>query len=253
MKIRHFKKKNQIRSDDRIALDNLLAECDFIYDKSVDFLINEVDEKSIFCIYDEFDQMSGFISVEDTEREIQIGELYVNQAERRKGFGKILVDRATQYSKELGYDYVTLGVSLDNTNAQKFYESQKFIFERLPKGSSLIAMKRYNSKMAYQIAGIIFELEKQFGLEKIRENIEKIEKYDDFYKYFSKKDDEKIKERLNSDLLWYVLDVIEGKEIPENKSKKAIVSAQCYYDLKQQEKVKERVEEEKNKIKKQGK
>lgn len=103
MKIQHFYNEQQLKFY-KTGILNLIYECDFIYNKDLSSIIKEVDEKSLLCAIDEFGEPCGFMSVEDTGKDLYIDKFYVSMSERKKGYGKALLDHAIMLSKKLGYD-----------------------------------------------------------------------------------------------------------------------------------------------------
>lgn len=249
MKIRHFSKESNISDYDKTGIETLIQECDFIYKKDISSLIDERDEKSLMCIYDNYGEVCGFASVTDNGQNLELSEIFIGLGFRGDGYGKALLKNVIDYSKKLNYDVVTLRVTVDNTYAQKFYEKNNFIITSCKEKSNTISMKRFNSNIVYQIGGILYELEKANTKDGIREGLEKIKNLEPFYKYFIKPNDEKINKRLQSKTINTAIDLLEEKkpEAEEQYVKKALLCLDCYYDLKKQEIERQRFIKNKNK------
>lgn len=234
MKIKHFYSETQISERDKQGILNLIHECDFIYGKKISVLINPADEKSLVCLFDDFGEPCGFVSLENTGNDVEICELFVGNSDRSKGYGKLLINQAIKKSKEFGYDSVSLMVAKHNAHARKFYDKQKFIavgnLER-----SLI-LKKYNSSSVYEIAGILYELENTFGVENMRIGLEVFRNKDVILKYFSQPDDQKIEKRLKSKTIQLAISMLEGKEVDEDEKncKKAKLCVKCFEEIKTQ-------------------
>jgi len=236
MKIKHFFNEKNINSYDRYSLGILIDECDFIYEKKLSSIIDERDDKSLICLSDN-GEICGFASVEDTGKELELYAIYVGIGFKNKGYGRILLKNVIDYSKELQYDTVTLVVTKENDYAQDFYKKNNFILTSCKEKSKTVMMKRFNLNGVYEIAGILYELEKTAGIEKLEESIEKTDNKEKFKKYFQKFDEEKVEERLNCTTIKMVANLLQGKELSgdEKYFKKALLCAECFYDLQKQE------------------
>lgn len=270
MRFKHYFSEKQIPATEKRELMSLIEDCDFIYTKSLESVVQSIDDKSVICAIDEYGEICGFASVLDEGNDIYLADLYVHPSSRGKGYGKALIEKTLQFAKFKGYDVATLSVGHNNHSARKIYEKQKFIYSRA--NTSLSIMKRYLSNKAYQIGGIIYEVTTLYGVQNLSENVKKIEKYEDFYKYFRAKDDEKIKKRIESDVFRVSVRLVEelfggrtlladeilnghfekvkGTEFEDAKDiKTSALAVTAFLDLKNQEKVKEQIKkiEEKNK------
>ncbi len=56
-------------------------------------------------------------------RELYVDDICVDEAERRKGAGGRLYARVKEHAKREGFDWITLNVWNDNTNALAFYQA----------------------------------------------------------------------------------------------------------------------------------
>lgn len=241
MKIQHFYNEKQLKYN-KIGLLNLIYECDFIYNKQISALINEIDDKSLLCALDEFGEPCGFMSIEDTGKDLYIDKFYVGMSERKKGYGKALLDYAIKLSKKLGYDSVSLSVAKDNVSAIRYYIKNKFIIDNDYSSSLPIHMKRYNLSSIYSIAGILYELAKNTEPNNLRNALENVQDKEIFYKYFSTKDEERLDKILMSKSIRLAIDMLEGREVSEEEKyyKKAQLCVECFNELKQQDKYNEK-------------
>lgn len=249
MKIKHFFNEAQLKRTDRIGLERMIMECDFIHVKDIEKIIDPLEQTSVFCLYDEYGEMCGFTNVTDFDNYIQIENLYVDCNVRRRGYGKKLLDKAIAFSKEKGYDVTFLNVAHDNINAQKFYESQRMLIDRVSSGGNMISMKRFNSGLVFGVAEIIHNLSKTMSLNEIREKLhsengiqEIKEHFADFYKNGREKEIEKLDNRLNSRLINNTITLINDEQFPENASEedkaKTRLCRDCYNAFKVHEKEK---------------
>ena len=247
MKIKHIYDTKYLKSNDRIGLERLISECDFLHAKDLDDVIDSYDGKYVICVYDQFGEMVGFINLAQMDRNLQIEYLYIDGSCRRKGFGKVLLDSAIKDSKKLNFASTSLTVSIDNLNAKKFYERQNFIIDKVPQNSSLISMKKYNSNRIYRVGEMIYHLEKNFGIEEVlkgrgvQEKAQEFkEVFNDIYKKSEEQEFEKFEKRLNSKLFKNTILLIQGLDLkgeglsPEDMEK-AYTCKDCYLDLKKQE------------------
>ena len=267
MRIEHFFNEKSIKCKRELL--NLIEECNIIYKKSLGAVVDEFNGKSVFCVY-ENGHVCAFASVLDEDNDIYIGEIYVDYASRRKGIAKELIRQSLMFAKTKGYDNVVLCVGYSNCPARRLYEKNKFIYNRA--GTSLATMKRYVSNSAYHIGAILYELSKECGVKNLSKNLSKTTNFDGFYKYYSKPDDEKIKKLLNSEEIKASAELIEelfsgrtliadeiingklesakGSKFEKVKNlRKASLGAKIFWDLKNQEKVLEKVAEYEEKSK----
>lgn len=268
MRIEHYFDEKSIKGKRELL--NLIEECDIVYDKKISALIDETADKSLFCVYDK-GHICAFASILDEDSDIYIGEIYVEYASRKRGIAKELLRQSLAYAKAKGYEFVTLCVGYSNLVARRLYEKNKFIYNRA--GTSLATMKRYVSNGAYHMGAILYEVSKQCGVRNLVENIDKIDSYENFYKYYDKADDEKIKKLLKSEELKVAAELIEelfngrtlvadeiingkldrakGTKFENAKNlKKSALGAKVFWDFKNQEKVMENIVKYEEKSKK---
>ena len=258
MRYKHFKSIKQISQNDKIMLMVLVEDCNMIYKKSLESLIDEIDEKSVFCVYDSYGQICGFATAADNDTYIDLAELYVHPSSRRKGCGHALIELVRLYAKQKGYDFITLSVGVENKNAQKIYSNNKFLFNAY-NNSSTIHMKRYVSNNAYSYGAILYELSKTFGEDNLSKDVilvKDAKMYNWFEKYFKNKN-ETLEKHLNSPVLFCAAEVIEilnyshkpktrtnvnnilKKHFPklsEKQAKSVSLSCQAFFDFQLNEK-----------------
>ena len=236
MKIKHFFSEHKINYNDRYGITTLIEECDFIFKKKLYVVIDPRDKKSLLCFFDEYDEACGFLSMEDTGSDIHICEFYVGLGFRQKGYGTALLNSAIKYSKLRGYDSVSLRVANDNDLAQEYYKKNKFIVVDGKLNSFSLGLKRYNLSSVYEIGGILYELSKNQNVD-LRNALDHIECKEEFYKYFSERDEEKLDKRLNSKTIRLAIDMLEGKEVSEEEKyyKRAQLCVECFNNFKNQE------------------
>ncbi len=68
---------------------------------------------------------ANFSSLE-AKRNWHLGDLYVEEAYRKNGYGEILINIAIEYAKMDKASYISLNTAEDNFNAQRLYESRGF-------------------------------------------------------------------------------------------------------------------------------
>lgn len=88
------------------------------------FIAYSKDEKQLVgftLLYPKFSSVSA-------KRNWHIGDLYVEQSQRKLGIGNRLLQTAINYSREQNAVFVSLNTALDNYTAQNLYE--KFGFEK---------------------------------------------------------------------------------------------------------------------------
>ena len=93
------------------------------------------NEAHVFIAYSkEAPQLFGFtllypkFSSVSAKKNWHIGDLYVEQNQRKLGIGNKLLETAINFAKEQNAAFVSLNTALDNYNAQNLYE--KFGFEK---------------------------------------------------------------------------------------------------------------------------
>jgi len=95
-------------------------------------LLNDPD-CVLFVDTDETDRVRGYAicfvkPVQDDgitvgRRELYVDDICVDEAERRTGVGRRLYARVKEHAKREGFDWITLNVWNDNTNALAFYQT----------------------------------------------------------------------------------------------------------------------------------
>ncbi|WP_457611815.1 KEOPS complex subunit Pcc1 [Methanocaldococcus sp.] len=68
----------------------------------------------------------NWISKVEKREVAEIHEIFIHPKYRGRGFGKILMDKAIEYAKKRGRDFIELWVGVENLRGQKFYESLGF-------------------------------------------------------------------------------------------------------------------------------
>lgn len=237
MRIKHFYDESQLKKNDRTGLERLLWECDFAYIKEIAELIDPVEQTSLFCIYDDYSEICAFASVTDNDTYLQIDKVFVDATDRRKGYGKILLDQAIKFSKSKGYDVTFLNVAIDNKNARNFYESQNFMIDRIIQGRDMISMKRFNSSLVFGVSEILHHLSKKMEFAEIKEllqseqGIEKLKsEFVDFYKNGRENEIEKLDKRLQSRLIKNTTALIHHEPLSEDICEEDKLRANLCYD-----------------------
>lgn len=60
-------------------------------------------------------------------KRIYLSRMIVKEEYRNRGIGAIILDYLIDYSKQIGYEEIALGVDTDNLNARHLYEKKGFI------------------------------------------------------------------------------------------------------------------------------
>ncbi|WP_163103521.1 GNAT family N-acetyltransferase [Peribacillus alkalitolerans] len=85
-------------------------------------------ESVIFIAYDSDDQPVGFVQIYPTfssvgmKRAYILNDLFVNPAGRKKGVGRLLIERVYQFCEDMNGRYVSLQTAPDNHTAKALYE-----------------------------------------------------------------------------------------------------------------------------------
>ncbi|WP_048203426.1 KEOPS complex subunit Pcc1 [Methanocaldococcus infernus] len=86
-----------------------------------------------FLVLEYCNKPIGFIGVDCNwvsnieKREVaEIHEIFVDPDYRGRGFGKLLINKAIEYAKKRGRDFIELWVGVENKEGQKFYERLGF-------------------------------------------------------------------------------------------------------------------------------
>ena len=92
------------------------------------------------------DRRVGFVNFSIEESQAQIHDFFVFHAERRKGYGRVLVQAIYDHFDAAGVTQIDLNVRRDNPNALAFWESQGF-------GIALYHMRQYRDPATGQRVG----------------------------------------------------------------------------------------------------
>lgn len=219
MKIRHYYSISKLSRNHKWDLSNLIDACYFTED--FESVIDEEREKSAFFIYDCYDNIVGFASVEENFDSIHISYLYVESNSRCKGYGSFLIEAVRKYAKQKGVDTIYLNVALTNYDARKLYVRRRFLYDYICENFSVAEMKMFTSNNAYCLGGILYEISKTFGKENLSKGIEYFKSsgnYSKFYPYVrSKNKDEFIQRVFDSNVLQDVnVFISELKQAPFN-------------------------------------
>lgn len=120
--------------DEYNSEENMTAYLDSAYD--IDKLTKEINhlESEFYFLYDN-DQLTGYLKINtgDAQSEamgehaLEVERIYIRSNSHKKGYGKLLLNKAVDLAKAKGKDEVWLGVWEHNDNALAFYKKYGFI------------------------------------------------------------------------------------------------------------------------------
>ena len=91
------------------------------------------DESTIFVCYEKGQKLDGFVQLYSSFCSVSAGpililyDLFVKAEKRGQGYGRALMDKATEYAKSNDYQRLELSTAIDNVIGQKLYESLGYI------------------------------------------------------------------------------------------------------------------------------
>lgn len=204
MKIRHYYSLGDISRLHKMDLGNLICECYF--SNNFREVIDEERGISAFLVFDEYDNVCGFASVDDGMDSFHIGRLFVAFHSRGKGYGSFMLEEIRKFAKKEKYNSVSLEVVMSNVGAQKLYLKKRFFFDYINKTNDMAIMKMYTSNNVYCCAGMLFALSKVYGKNNLLKGLKDVQNCGDykiFYPYIRSKDkDGVIKKFFETDTLY---------------------------------------------------
>lgn len=117
-------RKALLNDADKVNELGILINIDYEKLFKIDQIIN--DKYAKLYVYETDGLIKGFIHINELDEVIDIINIVVDPHERKKGIGTLLLDYVISEAKET-VKMITLEVSENNKEAQKFYE--KFGFE----------------------------------------------------------------------------------------------------------------------------
>ena len=118
--------------------DNLQTDFDEFWKPSI--LKSELEnENSHYIVAIEENNILGFAGIIVSLDDAEITNIVTKKSERKKGIGKLLLDKLIEMSKEFGKDKISLEVDEENEIAISLYE--RFAFEKVG-----LRKKYYNGK-----------------------------------------------------------------------------------------------------------
>ena len=103
--------------------------------KAREFIENRINngESTIFVCYEKGQKLDGFVQLYSSFCSVSAGpililyDLFVKAEKRGHGYGRALMDKATEYAKSNDYQRLELSTAIDNVIGQKLYESLGYI------------------------------------------------------------------------------------------------------------------------------
>lgn len=129
MKIIYHKTLKSLSRENYICLGNLLSECKETSHKQVEDVVSAEDYKSIICLYDDNEQICGFIALsEDYDNMIVVDTLFVEPTVRKKGYAKKLLHSVEKLCKKKDCSSIELIVEENNKIARNLYEKFGYVY-----------------------------------------------------------------------------------------------------------------------------
>ena len=103
--------------------------------KAREFIESRINnsESTIFVCYEKGQKLDGFVQLYSSFCSVSAGpililyDLFVKAEKRGHGYGRALMDKATEYAKSNDYQRLELSTAIDNVIGQKLYESLGYI------------------------------------------------------------------------------------------------------------------------------
>ena len=104
-------------------------------EKACEFIETRINngESTIFVCHEKGQKLDGFVQLYSSFCSVSAGpililyDLFVREEKRGQGYGRALMDKATEYAKSNDYQRLELSTALDNVIGQKLYESLGYI------------------------------------------------------------------------------------------------------------------------------
>ena len=104
-------------------------------EKAREFIESRInkDESTIFVCYEKGQKLDGFVQLYSSFCSVSAGpililyDLFVKAEKRGQGYGRALMDKATEYAKSNDYQRLELSTAIDNVIGQKLYESLGYV------------------------------------------------------------------------------------------------------------------------------
>ncbi len=155
MSVIHYTELGQMSRREIRRLQELVDECDMIENKSLSSLISPQDLKSVFCAYNQDDEMCAFLTIEETDMSLDLNELFVDYASRKQGVGKEILAEAKNYAKSKNFPKMAMAVGIDNKVARYLYEKEGFLYSRINRNK--VVMQNFVDENIDKTARIVFE------------------------------------------------------------------------------------------------
>ena len=213
--IKHYKTLKELNKTDYDKIDALIKRTFYVLPSEyVEDFINNSKKASMVCLQEDNGDYSGFAFITEVTEHgiINLNLLHVEEEHRRKGYATQILAYLDKYARENKVTKTNLVVSLDNEPARVLYEKMGYIYEGKSKCQTVSLMIKYTSKATNYLAGVSYEMLKQYGSEYYTMIIPTYytQKYDKFYPYVKgvKSPDELLdavitsEEMLNAGVFW---------------------------------------------------
>ena len=154
------KSVRNLTNEHKIELQNLVDECDLIYDKSLSKHIDQRDLKRALLCIDEDGNITAAAFFEEQTKAIYLDVLYVLSSERSKGYGKKLLSVLKNYANKKGLDKIELVVKKNNNIAINLYEKKNFVINKQISGDA-ISMVKYTDDDVLKLGKILYKAEQK--------------------------------------------------------------------------------------------
>lgn len=171
MIVKHYKSIEKLSQKDCNSLLGLIESCYFISNKIIDKVIDPEKNVSVFCAYDELNNLFAFASVKESVAKCYLTYLFVDEAFRGYGFGEKLLKTVCNYASKTKKESVILIVSTANDRAISLYSKNHFIKTGKTESGKCLFMKKYTSNEVYQAGSMLYELAKKYGHEQLLEGL----------------------------------------------------------------------------------
>ncbi len=170
MKFKHFFKESEMSQEDVDGLRVLLDQCDIIRRKQILEVVDQGDYKSVVCVYDDYGKMCGFAAVVLEYGYINLNVLYVDEGQRRKGYGKGLIKEVKAFANHMGVDTVELIALEYRKSALRLYEKTGFVYTSV-RNCFTSEMRMYVNSSAYVVGGVLNAISRKYGPNNLAEGL----------------------------------------------------------------------------------
>lgn len=169
MKIKHYKERESISKENKIQLKMLIQDSPFIVGNKLGSVIDAENSRLVFCVFDNHDDICGFLSIVEDETSIELSDLFIEHGQRRKGYAQALLTSALKYAKKENKRVAKITVAIDNVEGVNLYRKMGFIISKST--NKYFMMRQYVSPEVRRIGEWLCNVSENYGDYKMVEEI----------------------------------------------------------------------------------